>query len=122
MNDFQKPQPQSKLRRDYSLVALIIVTIVSVYAVASEWDQHADEEDHQIDVQLARAAERGQLEREWSEKVARAYAQGQRDSLTSMKRRDRMSVAQTCQAWLHRDDAVLTGSAVAAQVSASSGG
>lgn len=122
MNDFHKQQSQNKPVRDYSLVALFIITIISVYALALEWDQRAGEEDHQIDVQLARAAERGQLEREWSQRVALAYAQGQRDSLTAMKRRDGMSIAQTCQAWLHSDDAVLTGPAVAAQVSSSSGG
>lgn len=88
---------------DYSLIALVIITLISVYAVVSDWDRQAMEEDHAIDIQLALAQERGEAEREWSEKVARAYEQGQRDAMTSLRAQDAMSVAQVCQAWRHRD-------------------
>lgn len=118
----QQQKGSNKPKLDYGIAALIIMILIALFSFAQEWDRQATEEDHAISIQLALAQERGIAEREWSAKVARAYSQGQRDAMVVLSQRDGMSIAQTCQAWLHRDDQDEPASAVAAGRSSRTGG
>lgn len=82
--------------------ALVVLCVLLSYLVAMQFDQIDELEQQLIQEQLDDAAHMGVIEREVTDKIAQAYAQGQRDAVASLNSKAALQVAQLCQAWRYQ--------------------
>jgi hypothetical protein len=85
-----------KAWRRFVVISMMIMGILYLYGIAHTWDERAEAEDRIIQVQLRQLAERGDIERKALQRVADAYAQGQRDALRGMSDQQSAEFAQAC--------------------------
>ena len=83
---------------DWALAALFVEVIVSLYGLAGAWDEQSQLETQLVNAQLKHAADMGDAERDWSARVAAAYAQGQRDAVAGLTAGQGLEFAKACQA------------------------
>jgi hypothetical protein len=120
-----KTQPTQSAHRQHGQVAtkdsswpitaaLAIIVLLGLYGLAARWDEYSEMEQAYIEAQMRNATELGELERDWSARVASAYAQGQRDAMRVIETRPQgVELAQACQAWAHRNQIPTSRSALA---------
>lgn len=81
---------------------LVVICIVLAYLVARQNDEITELRQDVIQEHLDAQIDMGAIEREATQKIAAAYAQGQRDALAALKPDTALQVAQLCQAWRYQ--------------------
>lgn len=88
---------------DTVICALVIIAIGLAYVLAMAWDDAANAEWRYEQAMLSKAEAMGESEREWTARVAAAYAQGQRDAMAALTDQQGLEFAKACRAFRMRD-------------------
>lgn len=91
-------------RTEFRFGVVCVVAVLAVYVIAGRSDEQALDDDALLALSKSHAIAYAEGEHhatvEWTQKVAAAYGQGQRDALASLRGRpEAMQVAQLCRAW-----------------------
>lgn len=81
---------------------LVVICVVLAYLVARQNDEITELRQDIVQEHLDAQIDMGTIEREATQKIAAAYAQGQRDALAALKPDTALQVAQLCQAWRYQ--------------------